>query len=74
MGRVGGHVSPPSAMEGINCYSEGCGNVYSYTGIIAVATWNVEGLTDIKTDQIIDYMEEFSIGVMCMQEVRKTKW
>jgi len=33
----------------------------------------VEGLTDVKIKQVIDYMIEFSIGVMCLQETRKSK-
>jgi hypothetical protein len=74
---VGNNVSPSQGSERTTCRGEGCGNIdfhtYSHIGNIAVGTWNVEGLTDVKTEQIIDYMIQHSIGVMCIQEVRKLK-
>ena len=47
--------------------SEGCGNR------LIVCTWNVEGLTDVKLEQILIYMAQNSLDVVCIQEVRKLK-
>ena len=73
-----GYVSPPSAVsEGTYCFSEGCSNIdshiYSHIGSIRIGSWNVEGLTDVKVEQVIDYMIQYSIGVLCLQETRKSK-
>ena len=38
-----------------------------------VCIWNVEGLTDLKLEQIALYMQENSLDIVCMQEVRKNK-
>ena len=67
----------PELGQGAYCWSEGCSNidykVYSHIGSIGIGSRNVEGLTDVKIRRVIDYMVEFSIGVMCLQEARKSK-
>ena len=73
-----GNVSPPpGSPREHNCSSEGCRRIdypiHSHIGNIGIGTWNVEGLTDIKVEQIIDYMTQNSIGVLCMQETRRLK-
>ena len=40
---------------------------------LIICSWNVEGLTDIKLEQIALYMKQNSLDVVCMQEVRKAK-
>ena len=69
-------VTPPWPQRG-HCWSEGCSNIdsiiHSSSGNIIVGTWNVEGLTDIKIEQLSDYMTQFSIGILCIQEVRRPK-
>ena len=39
--------------------------------ILTVSTWNVEGLTDLKTEEICKYMKNNSIDIQCIQETRK---
>ena len=67
-----GYVSPPSTSEGKYCFSEGCSNIdshiYSHIGSIRIGSWNVEGLTDVKKEQVIDHMIQYSI-----EETRKLK-
>ena len=38
-----------------------------------LATWNVEGLTDIKTYELTSFMYRSSIGILCMQETHITQ-
>ena len=68
------NVSPPL---GEHRWSEGCSDIdsqhHSQIGSISIGTWNVEGITDIKIEQVIDYMEQYSIAVVCIQETRKLK-
>ena len=40
---------------------------------IAVCSWNVEGLSDIKLVQICLYMRTNSVDVMILQETRKLR-
>ena len=40
-------------------------------GHLIVSSWNVEGLTDIKIEEITTYMLRNSIDVLCIQETRK---
>ena len=67
-------VTPPWPQRG-HCWSEGCSNIdsiiHSSSGNIIVGTWNVEGLTDIKIEQLSDYMTQFPIGILCIHEVRR---
>ena len=36
-------------------------------------SWNIEGLSEIKEMEIVDYMSRFGIDVCCLQETRKSK-
>ena len=41
-----------------------------HNGQLSVATWNVEGLTDIKLHEVKTFMLRYSISITCMQETR----
>ena len=45
---------------------------FPLSGDIYVASWNVEGLTDIRIFEICTYMRANRIDVVCMQETRKS--
>ena len=36
-----------------------------------IASWNVEGLTDVKLEELCLYMSEHGIAVLCIQETHK---
>ena len=38
---------------------------------LIIGSWNVEGLTDLKLEEICKYMNSHSVDIMCMQEVRR---
>lgn len=38
---------------------------------LILSSWNIEGLTDLKVEQIIMYMRNHSIDIICIQETRK---
>ena len=38
-----------------------------------MATWNVEGLSEIKVYELITYMSRCEIGVLCIQETHIAK-
>ena len=44
------------------------GRVYPLTGHLRVGSWNVEGLTATKIEELMDYMIENSLLVLCLQE------
>ena len=37
-------------------------------GSIAVGTWNVRGMTDLKLHELILHMETYDINILCLQE------
>ena len=39
-----------------------------FKGKLRVATWNVEGLSDIKVYELINFMRRQRIDILCMQE------
>ena len=41
-----------------------------YTGQLQFGSWNVEGLTDVKLEQICNIMQSRALGLMCLQETR----
>ena len=40
-------------------------------GRTKIATWNVEGLTDSKVEELQIIMEERGIGILCLQETHR---
>ena len=40
-------------------------------GQLCIATWNVEGLSDVKLATLEMYMHEYGIHMLCLQEVRR---
>ena len=47
--------------------------IHSVIGNISIGSWNVEGLTDIKIEEIMIYMRQLHIDICCLQETRKPK-
>ena len=46
------------------------GKVYPSSAKLVIASWNVQGLSDIKLFEICEAMRRNSIGIICMQETR----
>ena len=44
-----------------------------FTGDVIVASWNVEGLSDIKLFELTGVMRRRGISILCIQEVRILK-
>ena len=40
---------------------------------ITFGTWNIQGLTDVKTVELIRHMAFYAIDILCIQETRKQK-
>ena len=41
-----------------------------FSGEISIASWNVEGLTDIKIHELCNIMRSRALGFLCLQEVK----
>ena len=46
---------------------------FPFSGELYVASWNVEGLSDIKVWELIGMMRRLGIGILCIQETRISK-
>lgn len=71
-------VSPHcAAVNSFDCEHSGggggCGGGGAHVNQLKITNWNVEGLNDLKEEEIVDYMSRNSIDVCCVQETRKSK-
>lgn len=44
----------------------------SFSYIISIVSWNVEGLTKLKIEEVCSYMRLRRVGIVCLQETRKS--
>eukprot|EP00959_Pyramimonas_sp_CCMP1952_P308969 6465898-Pyramimonas_sp.AAC.1 len=59
-------TAPPSLLPPLP-YPDGCLQTRSAT--MHSATWNVRGLTNVKTAELILHMQKINIDVLCLQEI-----
>ena len=66
------HVSLSRRGAAADSFVNGSGGVHNMSQF-KIMSWNIEGLSELKENEIVEYMSRFEIDVCCLQETRKSK-